>query len=388
MELRTMKTIKSVFVGLSLIISVSSVYCQTPRLVTNHYDRKSKEITKLYPERSVIYDPANGWSYAHHPSLAVFNGRLYAIFSNGHAGEDEPGQRIMLTVSDNFTDWSDPVPILEPEMGKYGQYKILTPGGISVINGKLVIHYTENDNDGRSNRRIDPVLYAVTSDDGQTWSEPINLSLRIFPCQRPLQLSNGRLLLTGNTLVYYTDDPSGTGIWHRCRMGMPKYQDGAITFDDVKPSLCEGALFEHNDGTVFCVLRSTGKTYDGYLWQMQSNDGGISWSLPVKSGFTDSNSKSYFGRLPDGRYLYVGTPDKRRPGDRHPLVLAISDDGYDFDRTYILSDDHYSQLYPGRWKGGDYGYPFAIADDGYIYVIVSRHKERMEILRIETEELR
>ena len=100
------------------------------------------------------------------------------------------------------------------------------------------------------------------------------------------------------------------------------------------------------------------------------------------------HSKSYFGRLPDGRYLYVGTPDKRRPGDRHPLVLAISDDGYDFDRTYILSDDHYSQLYPGRWKGGDYGYPFAIADDGYIYVIVSRHKERMEILRIETEELR
>lgn len=373
---------------LVMVLLSCSAYCQTPVLFTNNYDRKSKETVKLYPERSVIYDPAGSWSYAHHPSLAWFKGKLYAVFSNGRHGEDEPGQRIMLSVSENFTDWTEPVALLEPGMGNYGQEKILTPGGITVVDGRLTIYYTENDNDGKSNRRIDPVLYAITSDDGITWSDPVNLSLKIFPCQRPLQLSNGRLLLTGNTLVYYTDDSSGTGVWHRCRMGMPKYQDGAVTFDEVKPSLCEGSLFEHENGTVFCILRSTGKTYDGYLWQMQSNDGGISWSLPVKSMFTDSNSKSYFGSLPDGRYLYVGTPDNRKPADRHPLVLAISENGYDFNRTYILSDDHYSQLYPGRWKGGDYGYPFAIVHDGYVYVIVSRHKERMEILRIGIDELK
>ena len=89
----------------------------------------------------------------------------------------------------------------------------------------------------------------------------------------------------------------------------------------------------------------------------------------------------------DGRYFYVGTPDTSRPGERYPLVLALSEDGYNFDKTFILSDDRYTQQYKGRWKGGDYGYPYAMVHDGYIYVIVSRRKERIEIIRIEIDTL-
>lgn len=321
------------------------------------------------------------------PFRRLFKGTFYAVFSNGPEGEDECGQRIMLATSEDFTDWSEPRVILSPGEGEFGQTKILTPGGITVIGGKLTLYYTENDNDGVSNKRIKATLFAITSEDGRTWSEPVNLSIRVFPCHRPLTLSNGRIILTGNTLVYYTDDPSGTGKWNRCRMEVPKYQDGAVTFEQVHPSLCEGALFEHNDGQVFCLLRSTGKTYDGYLWQMQSTDGGISWTSPVKSRFTDNNTKSFFGNLPDGRYFYVGTPDTSRPGERYPLVLALSEDGYNFDKTFILSDDKYTQQYKGRWKGGDYGYPYAMVYDGYIYVIVSRRKERIEIIRIEIDAL-
>lgn len=68
-------------------------------------------------------------------------------------------------------------------------------------------------------------------------------------------------------------------------------------------------------------------------------------------------------------------------------VLALSEDGYNFDKTFILSDDRYTQQYKGRWKGGDYGYPYAMVHDGYIYVIVSRRKERIEIIRIEIDAL-
>lgn len=232
------------------------------------------------------------------PFRRLFQRHLYAVFSNGPEGEDECGQRIMLATSEDFTDWSEPRVILSPGEGEFGQTKILTPGGITVIGGKLTLYYTENDNDGVSNKRIKATLFAITSEDGRTWSEPVNLSIRVFPCHRPLTLSNGRIILTGNTLVYYTDDPSGTGKWNRCRMEVPKYQDGAVTFEQVHPSLCEGALFEHNDGQVFCLLRSTGKTYDGYLWQMQSTDGGISWTSPVKSRFTDNNTKSFSAICP------------------------------------------------------------------------------------------
>ena len=109
--------------------------------------------------------------------------------------------------------------------------------------------------------------------------------------------------------------------------------------------------------------------------------------MPVRSDFSDNNTKSFFCALPDGRYLYIGTPDNTRQGTRYPLVLALSEDGYNFGKTFILSDDRYTQQYKGRWKGGDYGYPYAMVHDGYIYVIVSRRKERIEIIRIEIDAL-
>lgn len=357
---------------------------QEQRLYANRYD---PEADKLYAEKVTVYDPVERWTYCHHPSMAVYNGRFYVIFSNGPAGEDEPGQRILLTTSDDFTEWTEPTVLLEPEMGAYGQPKILTPGGITVLDDRLVLYYTVNDNDGETNKRIDPVLYAVTSEDGWTWSEPVNLKMRVFPCHRPLTLSTGRIVLTGNTLFYYTDDPSGVGrIWHRGRY-VASGTEGEEPYLTVRPSLCEGALVEHNDGTLYCLFRSTGRNYDGYLWQSESRNGGADWTYPVKSRFTDNNTKSFFGNLPDGRYFYVGTPDKSAPGTRWPLVLAVSEDGFDFDKSWILSDDHYTQLYAGRWKGGDYGYPYALVHDGYVYVVLSRHKERIEMLRIEIDEL-
>lgn len=368
------------------VAAVCPAFGEEPILFSNNFSLKART-PKLDAEKIVVFDPVEEWTYCHHPSLAFFKGRFYAVFSNSPKGEDECGQRILLTTSDDFVEWSTPEVLLAPGEGEYGQMKILTPGGLTVVEDKLVLYYTENDNDGESNRRLKATLFAVTTEDGRTWSEPQNLSIRVFPCQRPLTLSNGRMILTGNTLVYYTDDPSGVGVWHRGRMGILRYQDGAETFDQVRPSLCEGSLFEHNDHKVYCLLRSTGKTYDGYLWQMQSNDGGISWTSPVKSRFTDNNTKSFFGNLPDGRYFYVGTPDHTKPGTRYPLVLSVSTDGFHFDRNWILSDDHYTQLYEGRWKGGDYGYPFALVHDGYVYVIVSRHKERIEVLRIEISAL-
>ncbi|WP_418992626.1 exo-alpha-sialidase [Alistipes sp.] len=381
-----MKPVRRLTLVLAFALGLPALAKQ-PTLFTNHYD-PAADTPKLDAEKAVVFDPVGRWTYAHHPTLAFFKGCLYAAFSNGPAGEDEPGQRILLSRSENFTDWSEPEVLLEPGAGDYGQPEILTPGGLKVIGDSLVLYYTVNDNDGTSNRRLDPTLHAIVTRDGLEWSDPIRLSLRVFPCHSPLTLSDGRILLTGNTLVYYTDDPSGTGRWNRCRMELPEFQDGAITFDQVRPSLCEGALLEHPDGQVFCLLRSTGKTYDGYLWQMQSADGGRSWSSPVKSRFTDNNTKSFFGRLPDGRCFYVGTPDTTHPGERWPLVLALSDDGYDYDRTWILSDDRYAQQYRGRWKGGEYGYPYAILHDGYVYVILSRRKERIEVIRIETEALK
>ena len=379
------KTIRCGLLLTAVTLSCTAGFGQQPTLFTNNYDPKA-EIPKLDAEKSVIYDPVRTWTYSHHPSVAFFKGTFYAVFSNGPEGEDECGQRIMLATSEDFTDWSEPRVILSPGEGEFGQTKILTPGGITVIGGKLTLYYTENDNDGTSNARLNPQLYAVTSPDGRTWTRPVSLGLAIFPSHAPLRLSTGRLAMTCNRAFYYSDDPAGLRGWHKCGTA-EQDQTGHVTFEQIRPSLCEGELFEHADGTLYCLFRNSSTPYDGYLWQAQSYDGGRNWTMPVRSDFSDNNTKSFFCALPDGRYLYIGTPDNTRQGTRYPLVLALSEDGYNFGKTFILSDDRYTQQYKGRWKGGDYGYPYAMVHDGYIYVIVSRRKERIEIIRIEIDAL-
>ena len=354
------------------------------------YFRNTFELSRQYPkidaERAVIYMPEGSWSYVHHPSVACFQGLFHVVYSNGMRGEDEPGQRVMYATSPDFIHWSEPVVLAEPGPGDYGTDKILTPGGIRVCNGRLTVYVTENDNDGVSNQRLNPRLFVLASPDGKNWWHPVETDLAVFPCQRPLLAASGRYVMTCNRSFYYTEDPYGTEGWRKCGTASQD-QHGETTFEQVRPSLCEGMLFEHADGTLYCLFRNSSSPFDGYLWQAQSYDGGLSWTMPVKSGFSDNGTKSFFGTLPDGRYLYVGTPDNTSPGTRYPLVVALSDDGFEYDTCYILSDDHYEQQYDGRWKNGDYGYPFALVRDGWVYVVVSRHKERLDALKFKWTDL-
>ena len=352
----------------------------------NAYD-PAADLPRIEPEHAVIYMPSGNWSYSHHPSVTYFQGAFYAVYSNGMRGEDEPGQRMMIASSRDFIRWSAPQLLAEPSDGDYGTKKILTPGGIRVCDGRLTVYYTENDNDGTSNARLNPQLYAVTSPDGRTWTRPVSLGLAIFPSHAPLRLSTGRLAMTCNRAFYYSDDPTGLRGWHKCGTAAQD-QTGHVTFEQIRPSLWEGELFEHADGTLYCLFRNSSTPYDGYLWQAQSYDGGRNWTMPVRSDFSDNNTKSFFCALPDGRYLYIGTPDNTRQGTRYPLVLALSEDGFNYDKCYILSDDRYTRQYEGRWKSGDYGYPFAYIREGWIYVIVSRQKERMDALKCKISDLR
>lgn len=88
--------------------------------------------------------------------------------------------------------------------------------------------------------------------------------------------------------------------------------------------------------------------------------------------------------MPDGRFYYVGNPIG---GGRTPLALSLSCDGVRFDQHFILGDTHYERRKAGRHKGGEYGYPHSIIHEGYLYVIVSRQKEAVEILRVALADL-
>lgn len=360
-----MKKIFTIFFLLFIHVSYAQLF-------ENNFNLFAYNATRLPVQKATIYDPGPGdWQFAHLPSIAFFKGKFYAVFANGRIGEDEGEQRVVLSESSNFSTWTTPVPLVSTTTDY-----VLTPGGIYVANENLmVVYYTRNDN-AADLSRPNRVLLAKYTTDGISWSPEVDLSIPIFPSHRPTLLSNGKLILTGNREFYYTSDITGLSGWTKAGMSAFKPGESAI--------LVEGAIIEIND-SIYTVFRDV----DGkkLLWQESSKDG-VSWGVPKKTAFTDNNSKSHLGRLPNGKYYYIGTPDTTVMGTRTPLVLSLSDDGFNFNQNFIIAADFYQKKYTaGRYKDGQFGYPYSIVQDGFLYVIASRMKEKMEVFRISLNEL-
>ena len=127
------------------------------------------------------------------------------------------------------------------------------------------------------------------------------------------------------------------------------------------------------------------RTNTDYLWCSESYDDGVTWTEPYPTNFTDCWSKFQFGRLPDGRFFYLGNPVP--DSGRNPLVLSLSENGTDFSDWYLLQTEGYRQQFPGLYKSGVYGYPHGIIEGDYMYVIYSKHKEAIDVMRIALSDL-
>ena len=165
------------------------------------------------------------------------------------------------------------------------------------------------------------------------------------------------------------DDPEG--FWHvRKAMNWPY-------------GLCEGSFYQTDDGILHMLLRMSRPSPDilPRLWVTESADDGKTWSAPTQTDFTDNDTKFHLGRLPDGRFYHVGNPDPQPPYERKRLVLSLSEDGMKFDAHHLLADEQYTMKQAGRSKHGQYGYPHTLIHEEWLYVIVSRCKEAVEVIR-------
>jgi hypothetical protein len=358
-----------------------SVHLLAAQRIRNNYSSE-KGLVHLSVERAMIYVPDTNWLYSHHPSVTYFKNKFIAIWSNGYKDEDNPGQRVVLSVSKDFYHWSPIRALAVPSFTKDTQ-NVLTAAGFHQYHDTLIAYYGEYTNDRRQTH-----LWAKTSTDGDHWSDATDMHVAVNPNHGPQSIKNGRLIISGNFTFPYTDDPKGLSGWKMVSFYADSLyaEDNPDTFEPpaVKlglPPLCEGSFFQTDDGMIHMLLRATDNGWRGRLWVTESKDNGSHWSLPVETGFTDNDSKFHFGRLPDKRFYYVGIPDTLHRHRRSPLVLAISNDGKFFNNQYILADEVYSLKREGLWKDGQYGYPHTMILDGYLYIIVSRLKESMEIIR-------
>jgi len=371
------------------IVTAHSGYAQSDIVTNSPAPLGFSAIPKLKVERSWVYVPENNWYYSHHQSIVHYRDRFFAIWSNGIRDEDAPGQRVMISSSQDFFHWSPAKQLAAPTLYKKDTLNVLTAAGFNVYKDTLIAYFGQY-----SPHRENTHLSALYTTDGEHWSAPIDLGVPVNPNHGPQPTHTGRLIISGNFVFPFTDDPSGLRGWKLTSF----YADSLYSEDNPDsfyrpaiamgyPPLCEGSFFETKDHALHMLLRATDDGYKGRLWQTNSYDNGAHWAGAVEASFTDNDSKFHFGRLPNGDYYYVGIPDTLHRSQRNPLVLSVSKDGVHFDRHYTIADERYDIKKEGLWKEGEYGYPHTIIYEGYMYVIFSRMKESVEVIRFKLNQL-
>lgn len=361
-------------------------------------------------EHVPIYRAKPGAAYSHHGHLAWSDGALIASWSLGERDEDRPGQHTVYAVSRDWgSSWSDPVPILPPQPGRFGA-GVLTNNGILVTDDGLIafagyydvteisqlMYYATGGN--AAMHRVDRPFYDKAHTIilraaalGHRFEATADVVPRSVMNLCPSRLASGRLLYPGNVRYWYTDDPHGRTGWKPTGLpGLPDdYEESPAGFHTLtdrpgfEHSPCEASFYETSDGAIHMMHR----TEASRLAVSRSEDDGETWGEAKLTGYTDCRSRIHFGNLPDGRAFGLSTPVPGSP--RTPLALTVSDDGYDFDRSYLIgSDDNFLARLPGVHKYGRYGYPYACIADGALFVLFSVNKEDVWCARVALSEIR
>jgi len=348
---------------------------------------------------------ADSWtaSYSHHPQVVAHKGRLFATWSQGNVHEDCPGQRMVCATSDDAGETWTAARVIIPSFPGEVADSCVTSLGLVPVGESLLAFYADYEFTSQGLYKYAefgalshglPGLQCVrnvhsgimrSTDDGATWQGPVAVIPDVIGNLSPVRLSSGRFIFPAFTMFPYTDDPSAVSGWKVAPLpGLPEgYYDRAGAHRPIASSwktlgICEGSVYEPPGNPLRMMLR----TNKGRLAVSESRDDGTSWSEPELTEFTDCGCRFQFGRLPDGRYFALSCPN---PGGaeallrRTPLVLATSEDGDVFDRHYILGNEPDQPLrYPGAFKHGRYGYPYAHITGEHLHVINSSGKEDIE----------
>ena len=300
-----------------------------------------------------------------HPSMfdELDNGDLYVVYYGG-AGEYEGDTAVYGFRKPHGSDaWTTPRIIAD------------TPGrseGNAVIwqapDGTVWLFYLTRYGETWSTSRI---KYKVSSDGGQTWTDPRLMSFEegLMVRAHPIVLKNGDYLLpvyhemgddtesvgADSTSLFFRFDPT-TKEWtetNRVNSRLGNIQPAVVQIDD--------------DFLVAYSRRGGGygPMEDGFLVRSESRDGGYTWSRGEDSQFPNPNAATDLIRLKNGHLLLVY--NNNNEGRRMPLTAAISDDN---DLTWKYKRD----LVTGQ---GTAAYPTAVQTrDGKIHVMYTSHRRR------------
>ncbi|HIF33436.1 MAG: sialidase family protein [Pirellulaceae bacterium] len=215
----------------------------------------------------------------------------------------------------------------------------------------------------------------TTSDDGGLrWSTPRRLPEGIDgPVKnKPVQLANGDILCGSSTeydgwRVHFERTGDLGVTWER----VGPVNDGKA-ISAIQPSF----LFTGDDS-----LLAVGRTRQNRVFQIASDDLGMTWGAMTLGDLPNPNSGTDALTLTDGRHLIVynhvpGDP-KRWGGKRTPLNVALSDDGVNWGAALVLEDEP-----------GEYSYPAVIQSaDGQVHITYTWRRQRIKHVVVQPRKL-
>ncbi|MEW6303869.1 MAG: sialidase family protein [Verrucomicrobiota bacterium] len=205
-------------------------------------------------------------------------------------------------------------------------------------------------------------MLMLSADNGKTWFEPRRLPEGILgPIKnKPVQLPNGDILCPTST-----ETDTSPSIW---RVHFERTSDLGTTWEVIGPvhdgkdfgAIQPSILFHGGD-----KLQAVGRSKQGKVFQIWSNDGGKTWGNMSATTLPNPNSGTDAVTLQDGRQLIVYNHTAK---GRSPLNVAVSSDGLNWKAALVLESEP-----------GEYSYPAVIqTKDGLIHFTYTWKRQRVK----------
>ncbi len=306
---------------------------------------------------AVTLPPTDGYEFLHESAIIEYNGKLIATWYNNVKPVELIGETpIRFAVSDDDgKTWSSPTTIANDESGKI----LFCPPVFGIDNGKLYM---------LMNQMVYPDhihsldLYEYNEEKNEfnmLWSRPIPFKLNT----NVYKLSNGKLILPGRVgeLDRFPNTPAAL-ISDSGRIDaewrLVKMQENGNLADGSRLIYPEVSLIVEGE-KIYAFTRNDERNVPlVYL----SEDNGESFSGPYTHDIPLSSSKIYSGTLSDGRNYIIGNLDFPRA----KLVILFSEPSeVKFTKGMVLQDGYSDELgYGTRWH-----YPCAYESNGKLYII-------------------
>jgi hypothetical protein len=314
-----------------------------------------------------------------HNYLVFFDGKFWAMWSDGPRVEDMGGQVVKYSTSPDGLTWATPKFLTDYPTG--------TPPGSP--------HYNTRDKEGfryisRGFWVREGQLLALASLDEAAGFFGPSLTLHAFRWNAKTEKWDDTGVVQKNAINNFPPHQMPSGEWAMTRrkwdykttgveflIGGVKAMDDWTSVPVVRGAGGDVALKAEEpmwwtlpNGNLAAFFRDNSVSH--YIYRAFSTDNGRTWSAPVQTDFPDARSKLHGIRLTDGRYVLVSNSN---PAKRDPMTIAVSADGLVFTKLfYIVGGRHID--YPQVMQHGD-----------YLYVAHSGAKMSVEIERIRIADL-